>query len=52
MSETIENDEVIDQGYFKLNFSNGTTLVVSENLIEDMKEPLVMQFVLGYSQTY
>ena len=45
--ETIENDEVIDQGYFKLNFSNGTTLAVSENLIKDMKEPLVMQFVLG-----
>ena len=45
--EIIQNNESLDQGYFKLNFSNGTTFAISENLIKEMKEPLVMQFVLG-----
>ena len=46
--EIIEKNENLDQGYFKLNFSNGTTFVIDEEtLIKDLKEPLVMQFVLG-----
>jgi len=46
--KSIQNNEIIDEGYFKLNFSNGTTFVIEEGLLQDVqKEPLVMHFALG-----
>ncbi|MBK00091.1 MAG: hypothetical protein CMB48_03845 [Euryarchaeota archaeon] len=46
--EAIGNNEFLNDGYFKLNFSNGTTFVISEDiLLKELKEPLVMHFALG-----
>jgi hypothetical protein len=46
--EAIQNNEFIEEGYFKLNFSNGTTFVIGVDLLKnEHKEPLVMHFALG-----
>ena len=46
--EAIENNEPLNHGYFKLNFSNGTTFAIGEDiLLKELKEPLVMHFALG-----
>tara|TARA_B100000287_G_scaffold121033_1_gene112803 strand:- start:4612 stop:6318 length:1707 start_codon:yes stop_codon:yes gene_type:complete len=47
-SEAIQENKFLDTGYFKLNFSNGTSFVFSEDVLKnEQKEPLVMHFALG-----
>lgn len=46
--EAIQNNNYLDEGYFKLNFSNGTTFVIGEQAMKDeQKEPIIMHFALG-----
>ena len=47
-SEYILSNEVSSNGYFRLNFSNGTVFAIDEKFLKgDEKEPLVMHFALG-----
>tara|TARA_B100000902_G_scaffold392645_1_gene445394 strand:+ start:235 stop:1935 length:1701 start_codon:yes stop_codon:yes gene_type:complete len=47
-ADEVQSGEFSNMGYFKLNFSNGTTFALEETHMKgDQKEPLIMHFALG-----